>query len=320
MPSLSPPPLASVRRSRYTRDTPGHMLLTPDDLEIIRHIAKHRFLRSSHLIRLLPHRSEKKLVERLCVLFHNGFLDRPRAQLDYYAAAGSAPMVYALGNQGAAVLAEVDGAHRTHVDWADKNRSAGRLFIDHTLGTADVMVAMHCAANARNDVRIIEAHEIYARAPKATPSPHHPFALKIRAHHNGTSTDLAVIPDQVFGLDFVGKDDAKYFFLEADRATMPVMRANLMQTSMLRKFLAYLAGGGAANVFGRQLGIGNFRVLTVTTTCERTETMIAALKEAAGGAASRQFLFTDIDKLAAASDVLTLDWTSGKGEAVRLVD
>ena len=37
----------------------------------------------------MPHRSTKKLLERLGALYHNGYLDRPRAQLDYYATAGS---------------------------------------------------------------------------------------------------------------------------------------------------------------------------------------------------------------------------------------
>ena len=320
MPSLSPPPLASARRNRYTRGTAAPMLLTSDDVEIIRHIAKHRFLRSLHLLRLLPHRSDKKLVERLGVLFHNGFIDRPRAQLDYYSTTGSSPMVYALGNRGATALAERDGTHRAHVDWTDKNRTAGRLFINHTLSIADVMVAIACVVNRRKDIRLIEAQEIFARAPKATRAQQHPFVLKIPTQHDGASADLAVIPDQVFGLDFIDKNTSKYFFLEADRATMPVMRANLMQTSMLRKFLAYLAGGGATNAFGQQLGIGNFRVLTVTTSRERTTTMIDALQKATGGAGSRQFLFTDTDTLAHASDVLTLEWTSGKGDVVRLAD
>ena len=57
------------------------MRLTDDDLSIIRHIARHRFLRSTHLARLMPHRSYKKLLERLAGC-HNGYLDRPRAQLD----------------------------------------------------------------------------------------------------------------------------------------------------------------------------------------------------------------------------------------------
>jgi len=320
MPSLTAPPLATVRRSRYTRDTAAPMFLTADDLAIIRNIAKHRFLRSSHLTRLLQHRSDKKLVERLGVLFHNGLIDRPRAQLDYYATAGSAPMVYALGNRGATALAEVDGTHSAHVDWTDKNRTAGRLFINHTLGVADVMVAIECAVNRRKDVRLIEPDEILERAPRPKPMAHHPFVLKIRTHHDGAPVDLAVIPDAVFGLDFIDKNTSKYFFLEADRATMPVMRASLAQTSMLRKFLAYRAGGGAGNAFGQQLGINNFRVLTVTTTRERMETMVAALKEATRDSGSRQFLFTDKATLANAADVLTLAWTSGKGEAVRLVD
>src|SRR5712691_11958391 len=115
MPTASPAPTsldllrpAASRRARFQRDTPPPMRLTADDLALIRHVAKHRFLRSTHLIALLD-RPAKKLLERLAALYHNAYLDRPRAQLDYYATAGSAPFVYALGNKGAGVLAELDG-------------------------------------------------------------------------------------------------------------------------------------------------------------------------------------------------------------------
>ena len=134
-----------ARRARFRRDNPPPMRLTDDDLSAIRHVAKHRFLRSTRLIALL-HRPTKKFLERLAALYHNGYLDRPRAQLDYYATAGSAPIVYALGNKGAAILAELDGAERAKVDWTDKNRTAGRLFIEHTLLTADLMVSAEIAA------------------------------------------------------------------------------------------------------------------------------------------------------------------------------
>src|SRR5947209_8287856 len=91
---------AASRRARFRRDDPPAMRLTEDDLTIIRHVAKHRFLRSTHLITLLD-RPAKKLLERLAALYHNAYLDRPRQQLDYYGIAGSAPIVYALGNRGA---------------------------------------------------------------------------------------------------------------------------------------------------------------------------------------------------------------------------
>lgn len=37
---------------------------------------------STHLLRLLPGRSEKKFIEHLGALYHNAYLDRLRAQLD----------------------------------------------------------------------------------------------------------------------------------------------------------------------------------------------------------------------------------------------
>ena len=90
---------AKARRPRFSRTAPDPIQLTTDDIAIIGHVARHRFLRSTHLARLIPHRSYKKLIERLAALYHNGYLDRPRAQLDAYARSGSAPMVYALGGR-----------------------------------------------------------------------------------------------------------------------------------------------------------------------------------------------------------------------------
>ena len=49
-----------------------------------------------------------------------------------------------------------------------------------------------------------------------------------------------VIPDRVFGLEFADGSRA-WFWLEADRATMPVTRSNLDQSSFRRKLLTYEA-------------------------------------------------------------------------------
>ena len=121
----------------------------------------------------------------------------------------------------------------------------------------------------------------------------------------------------MFGLDFTVARKRSYFFLEADRATMPVTRSHPRQTSFNQKILGYLAGGGVRNAYGAHLGIGNFRVLTITTSRQRTETMWVAQKAATKGG-SRQFLFVDHAKLRACSDLLTLEWMNGKGEIVRL--
>lgn len=310
----------SPRRARFRRDTPQPMRLTDDDIAIIRHIARYRFLRSTHILQLLPGRSDKKLIERLSALYHNQYLDRPRAQLDYYATAGSAPMVYALGNRGAQVLTESGEVERASIDWTWKNRSVGRAFIEHTLLTADCEIAFVCAARKRDDVVWISDTEILALAPEATRAAVNPFRLSIRSKVDSDWRDLALVPDAVFGLDFTTARKRKYFFLEADRATMPVMRSSLEQTSVYRKLLTYLAGGRTGNAFGQRFGFGNFRVLFVTTSAERTTNFIAALNRATDGAGSHQFLFANRELLRETEDVLSMFWLSGKGEHVRLID
>src|SRR5258708_6312855 len=99
-----------ARRPRFRRvSEPPAFRLTEDDVVIVRHLARHRFLRSTQIAALI-NRSVDRTNDRLCRLFHAGYIDRPRAQLDYYPTSGSAPMVYALGDLGARLLAERDGA------------------------------------------------------------------------------------------------------------------------------------------------------------------------------------------------------------------
>lgn len=296
------------------------MHLTDDDITIIRHIAKHRFLRSTQLVRLMPDRSDKKLIERLGVLYHNAYLDRPRTQLDYYATSGSAPMVYALGNRGADVLRKDGAGLAEAVDWTWKNRSAGRVFIEHTLLTAEVLVSAACATHKHADVQLIEPEQIIASAPEAARGARNPFRMAARTQVNGAAVELALVPDAVFGFDFTSERKRKYFFLEADRSTMPVMRSSLDHSSIYRKLVTYIAGGGASNAFGQQLGIGNFRVLTVTTSMDRVAEMLAALRQVTGGKGSRQFLFTDAPTLNDTSNLLDVTWISGAGDRVRLAD
>jgi hypothetical protein len=206
------------------------------------------------------------------------------------------------------------------VDWTWKNRSVSRLFVEHTLLVSDVMVAIACAVRSRSDVRLIDADQILAAVPPAARHAPNPFKLKARCVHDGKALELSVIPDAVFGLDFTTERKRKYFFLEADRATTPIARSNLNQTSYTKKLLTYLAGGGQANAFGAHLAIGNFRLLTVTTSAERTANMIAALKSLTADRGSAQFLFAERAALSASTDVLSLNWLSGKNHSIRLFD
>ena len=61
------------------------------------------------------------------------------------------------------------------------------------------------------------------------------------------------------------------------------------------------------------LGLKNFRVLTVTTTKERVERMLAALDAITEGRGSNMFLFAD-EPTFMASSPLDLEWVSGSGK------
>src|SRR6266567_7991259 len=92
------------RLPRFKRSsTVASIELTERDREIIRLVYRHRFLRSAQIISLVGG-SVQQVLRRLQLLYHHGFLERPRSQLDYYHHGGSHHMVYGIGNKGAALL------------------------------------------------------------------------------------------------------------------------------------------------------------------------------------------------------------------------
>jgi hypothetical protein len=293
------------------------MVLTPRDLEILRAVHRHRLLRSTHLI-ALSEGSPQTTLRRLQLLFHHGYLDRPPMQLDWYAR-GSEPLVYALGNRGAELLETRGEFRRGGIRWDTKNRNLSRVFLHHTLAVAEVMVAFEVACRSREGVQFMPPEEVLAGAPEATRRLRLPFRWQAEVRQGGKPYRLGVEPDKVFGLEFQGEPAHRrrtYFFLEADRGTMPVVRKGLGQTSFLRKLLCYQEIW-RQGIHGTHLGISNFRVLTVTTSKERVEHLVEACRSL-GGAGSRLFLFADRERLGR-EDALTHEWVNGRGEGSRLL-
>jgi DNA-binding Lrp family transcriptional regulator len=133
------------RLPRFKRaHTVDPMQLTERDREMIRLVYRHRFLRSSRIISLLGG-SEQQLLRRLKLLYHHGYLERPRCQIDSYHKSGSRYIVYGLGNKGASLLKQELGIAFRDLSWGEKNSSAGRIFLEHTLLVGDVMVAIELA-------------------------------------------------------------------------------------------------------------------------------------------------------------------------------
>src|ERR1700693_3437804 len=156
----------STRRPRFRRASePPAFRLTDDDVEIVRVVARHRLIRSTHIASLVG-RSIDRTNDRLMRLFHAGYIDRPRAQLDYYPSFGSAPMIYALGDRGGRLLREWDGADFRNAEWSRKNREAGRPFIEHQIEIVDFQVALRRAVRERGDVRLVPTEEMITASRK----------------------------------------------------------------------------------------------------------------------------------------------------------
>jgi hypothetical protein len=311
-------PEVQIRRPRFERIAMRRMILTPRDLDILRAVYRHRLLRSTHLVALMGG-SRQVTLRRLQLLFHHDYLDRPPMQLDWYVR-GSEPLVYALGNRGAEILEAEGVARRRGIRWDTKNRNLSRLFLHHTLAVAEVMVAFEAACRSRGAMRFIPPEEVLTGAPEATRRLRLPFRWQVEIRQGGKSYRLGIEPDKVFGLNFEGEPENReraFFFLEADRGTMPMARKGLAQTSFLRKLLAYQETW-RQGIHRAHLGIPNFRVLTVTTSRERVGHLVETCRSLSSGGGSRLFLFTD-EKGIDSGGILTHEWVNGRGELVRFL-
>ncbi len=301
------------RLPRFLRDSKiPRIELTPRDREIVRLIHRHRFLSSVQIIALIGH-SPQHLLRRLQWLYHHGFLERPRAQIDYYRQGGSRPIVYALGNMGKAVLPEEQGEAKRKLRWDQKNRTVGRLFFEHALLVSDIMVKLELACRNRSDVflRASDDHQVSGDTGR-------PYPSKWRIQVNQRLT-LGIVPDRVFALDVNdenGRLNRAFFFLEADRGTMPVVRKNLSQCSIQRKLLAYEATW-ATGLHRSKLGFHRFRVLTVTTSAARVKSLVVACSQLKRG--HGLFLFCDQATLNEHGDILSVPWQTGRGEMTTLL-
>ncbi len=304
------------RAKRFERrKTPPAFQLTNRDLSLLAHIARHRFLSSKHLA-ALDGGSEQNLLRCLRVLFDNGYLDRPYAQLAHVPVVGPRPMVYGLGRRGAQALRDWHQDASEGSDWTERNKRAGAKFIEHTLAVAGFMVGLEIACRQRNDIQLLHESEIVAGAPEHTRNAREPLRLSVPGLDKKLGIS-SVVADGLFGLVFPD-DTAAYFLLEMDRGSMPLARSQFDQTSIKRKLAVYWEAWKQGRHV-EHFGIKQVRVLTVTDSAERADRMVQLVYKLTGGRGSNFFLFAEAARFYGRlpTDVW---WTSGRGEMVKLVD
>lgn len=255
-------------RKRYVRDRqPVPFRLQDADVEVLKLLYEYRFLNVFQIQALRP-RGIVSLRDRLRRMFHAGLVDRPRAQRSYLATPG--PMVYALGNKGADVLAERGLLERGKVDWAKKNSEAGRPYLEHTLMVNAFRVVLTLASQGSG---------ISARLVRWT---HEGTDLHYSFWSGGER--LAIRPDGFFTLEvtLAGGHGLLHFCLEADRSTESRKRFQ-------QKLRGYWAGRQS---YQEQLGVNApFRVLTVTLSEARRDNLVDIARELGEAGQSERFLF-----------------------------
>src|ERR1039457_4439826 len=295
----------AYRLPRFKRTSPvARMWLTPRDRAIIRLIHRHRFLRSPQILVLLGG-SSQHLLRRLKLLYHHGYLERPRCQIDSYYRPGSRHIIYGLGNKSLAFLKQELNVNFREVSWGEKNRGVGRIFLEHALLVSDVMVSLELACRKHGGIKLLYEDELALRSERE------PFQWRVKVQGG---IRLGVIPDRVFALEYAGENgqpERIHFFLEADRGTMPVVRNGLTQTSFYRKLIAYEATW-TQKIHQRHLGIHRFRVLTVTTVAARVKSLLDACSRLKRG----HGLFLFADKSVLEKDPFSPVWHCGKSAKI----
>jgi hypothetical protein len=303
------------------RTNPKPMALTTRDLKHLARVARYRFLTSAQLA-ALDGGSPQNVVRSLRLLFDHGYLDRPASHLVMVPLQGTRPLVYALGQRGARALRAHGHLVDDRVDWTEKNKRAGAVFIEHTLGIAEFLSGLEVACRLRGDVSLIHEEQVLEGAPEATRRAREPLRFAVDTTVRGRRHQFSVVPDGLFGLHFAD-DSASYFMLEVDRGTIPITRSERKGSSAWQKSITYKLAtyweGWKAGRHVEQFGLKQMRVVMLTNSEERMKHMLGVVNELTRGRGSAFFLFGHAAQLRGA-DPLVVTWINGRRELVGLID
>lgn len=265
------------RRDRFTRQTTGKRV-TPTERDVLwfQKIQRHGPLPSTYLYQFGKHLAHDKLEahKRLGDLFHEDttphrgpYLDRP------------APLNPAGGFRQESVSEINDRALSLLRERSLLETDRG-LAVDYRPFTHNFMVGCITAsielAAQEAGLEFISAHRILKGKALRLP------CQVSYTHPNGKSDrcDNDLTPDALFGLKYPnGK--ARFFMLEADRATEPLERETLEWSSYLRKILQYeqVINEGT---YKKEFNIPSLLILNVTVSEQRAKNILALTKRVTG--------------------------------------
>ncbi len=214
---------------------------------------------------------------RLRLLYHNGYLERFPAPVRTGAWAWRP--VYRLTAKGARLVFDSEGVldptyWGAAFDRDQRRTKVSLLFLEHTLRTNDVRIALTLAAQ-------IEGYGVERWLDDAQLKAEHLREYVFLNTAQGHSRRVAVLPDAYTVLR-IG-DRRAHFFLELDQATM----SNPRWRTRVLAYLAYIASGK----YEERYQTRSLRILTFTTTTKRLANLRTTTEKVGGG---RIFWFTTL--------------------------
>ena len=260
------------RRKRTEPQSTGKSISpTGRDMLWFEKLNEHGPLPSSFLLQYCQesHKSEKRAQERLTDLFNenntpdNGFyLSRPPQQFR------------TIDSRYNSLVYDLTKPSRKALDKAGRGNKAGNVNAGpwvHRLMVSCITASIELACMGRDDINYISSSKILERTGTQLRCP-----VTVTDPSSGNRYEKDLLPDAIFGLEYVGDEGSKYrfFVIEADRSTEPATSSNFNRKSFLRNLLQYRAyiEGGA---YRKHLGLtAPLLVLNVTTDETRTKKMI----------------------------------------------
>ncbi len=234
------------RKFVRSKEPPGQLRIQPRDEELFRDLASYRFLDTEQIFALHP-AGERNARRRLATLFHMGFLDRPVQQKSF--AKQGMSLIYGLGEKGKEFFVEdFDAPER-------KQREVTFPYLQHAMMISHFHSAFVLA------LRKHEPKEEITRWIQGQD-------LKEALSREGEKTDL--VPDAYFRTE--DEKGTLNFFVEADQGTMTRQR-------FLEKMKIYWHWW-RIGYCKQTLDVERFRVLTITPTEERKESLRRITKKA----------------------------------------
>lgn len=203
-------------------------------------------------------------------------------------------MVYGLASRGAGIMRQKFDFPFSRMDWDTKNRKVGRIFLDHAVMTAEIIIRFELACRASEGRAKFIPPEDIRQTEHPSPSRHKMW------HHWKVGTGgkpQSLVPDGAFVLEYAGEPPGKnrqLCFIEADRGTMPLRRSGGSASCIERKIRLYTQLW-KSGVFAKVSGANRIQVWIVTTGAGRVANMNAAFADLPTGRGL--FRFIDLSAL-----------------------